>query len=213
MTNKRSSEEKTKRDRSGTPRWVTAVGAVVLLAVIAVLTIGFMGGGQAPDTGRMPGTASPDRSSPSGRADIRVPEGVEFFENEGQNHVREGVRVSYKTDPPTSGSHYDRWAPASVYEAGEVAPELLVHNLEHGNIVIYFDRSRLTQPEVDALIELQKKHIGQWDGVLLVAREDQLNPIVLTAWRTILRLEGYDRNKVSEFVDTFRGRGPENPVR
>ena len=103
--------------------------------------------------------------------------------------------------------------PPSVYGAGEAAPELLVHNLEHGNVVIYFNPSVLGKNEVDELTEISKKYIGQWDGVVLVAREDKPNPLILTAWRSMLRLKQYNKEKVVEFLDAFRGRGPEKPVR
>ncbi len=142
-----------------------------------------------------------------------VPEGVEFYENEGHGHIPEGTRGFYKTDPPTSGPHDPRWLPPSIYEASETRPELLVHNLEHGNIVIYFDRSVLAPDDVKWLKQLTQKHLGQWDGMLMVTREDKKHPVVVTAWRAILRLEGLDKKKVLQFVDTFRGRGPENPVR
>ncbi|MFQ5587221.1 MAG: DUF3105 domain-containing protein [Nitrospiria bacterium] len=142
-----------------------------------------------------------------------VPEGVEFYENEGHGHIREGTRSFYKTDPPTSGPHDPRWLPPSVYEASETRPELLVHNLEHGNIVLYFDRSALSAEEVKWLKDLTHKYLGQWDGMLMVTRDDKEHPVIVTAWRAILRLKGLDKKKVLEFVDAFRGRGPENPVR
>ncbi len=144
---------------------------------------------------------------------FRLPEGVEFYENEGLGHLEEGKRSFYKTDPPTSGAHDPRWLPPSIYEADETRPELLVHNLEHGNIVIYFDRSGLSDSDIAWLRELTKKHIGQWDGVLMVTRDDKEHPLIVTAWRSILRLKGLEKKRVLGFVDLFRGRGPENRVR
>jgi hypothetical protein len=37
--------------------------------------------------------------------------------------------------------------------------------------------------------------------------------VVLTAWRRILRLDEFDPPAAAAFIDQFRGRGPENPVR
>lgn len=142
-----------------------------------------------------------------------VPEGVEFYDNEGHDHLPENSISFYKTDPPTSGPHSRIWLPPGVYEASETRPELLVHNLEHGNIVIYFDRSALSAEEIQWLKETTRGYIGQWDGVLMVTREDKAHPLVLTAWRAIYRLKGLEKAKVTEFIDAFRGRGPENPVR
>jgi hypothetical protein len=204
----KSSEQKKDKSRP----WMTGVGVVVLLIVLITVGMSLKGGEQASSQKNLAESNDPARpSSPIGG--IKVPEGVELFENEGQTHVADGTKVLYKTDPPTSGSHHNRWMPPSIYEAGEAAPELLVHNLEHGNVVIYFNRSALGKNELDALVELSKKYIGQWDGVVLVAREDKEYPVILTAWRSLLRLKQYEKEKVLAFLDAFRGRGPENPVR
>ncbi len=142
-----------------------------------------------------------------------VPEGVEFYDNEGHGHLPANSRSFYKTDPPTSGPHDPSWLPPSVYEASETRPELLVHNLEHGNIVIYFDQSGLSESDIQWLKEMTREFIGQWDGVLMVTREDKAHPLIITAWRAIFRLKALEKAKVLKFIDTFRGRGPENPVR
>ena len=142
-----------------------------------------------------------------------VPEGVEFFENEGHEHIPENSMSFFKTDPPTSGPHSVTWLPPSIYEAHETTRELLVHNLEHGNIVIYFNRALLSDSEMKWLSELTHQYLGQWDGMLMVARDDKEHPLILTAWRAMLRMKAMDQKKVLKFVEAFRGRGPENPVR
>jgi hypothetical protein len=37
--------------------------------------------------------------------------------------------------------------------------------------------------------------------------------IILTAWTKELRLEEFDAAAAAAFIDRFRGRGPEHPVR
>lgn len=142
-----------------------------------------------------------------------LPEGVEYYENDGHGHLTKGKRSFYVTDPPTSGPHDPSWLPPSVYKAEETRPELLVHNLEHGNIVIYFNPASLKKADITWLTKLTKRYLGQWDGMLMVTRDDKKHPIVLSAWRANLRLDGLDRERVLGFVDFFRGRGPENAVR
>ncbi|MFQ5780474.1 MAG: DUF3105 domain-containing protein [Nitrospiria bacterium] len=204
---------------SGTNRrWMVIAGGMALLAMISMIGVGLKGGGKAPSDERTAQRSDPPGKTglspiPVANGGVKIPEGVEIFESEGQEHVADGVHVFYKTDPPTSGPHSNRWLPASIYEIGEAKPELLVHNLEHGNVVIYFDRSALSQSDLEPLVALAKKHIGQWDGILLVGRNDKAHPIILTAWRVLLRLKKVDMERVSSFVDAFRGRGPENPVR
>ena len=53
----------------------------------------------------------------------------------GGGHVPEGQPVPYPSYPPTSGPHWPRPAPWGVYDF-EIAPEVYVHNLEHGGIVV-----------------------------------------------------------------------------
>ena len=194
--------------------WLMGIGLVALLAILISVGVSLKGEEKGASDKRGTATEASDRSLlPAGAGGAKVPEGVELFDNEGQNHVADGTKVPYKTDPPTSGPHYNRWMPPSVYGAGEAAPEFLVHNLEHGNVVIYFNPSALRKNEVDELTEISKRYIGQWDGVVLVAREDKTYPVILTAWRSMLRLKQYNKEKVMEFLDAFRGRGPEKPVR
>ncbi len=142
-----------------------------------------------------------------------LPEGVEYYENDGHEHLAQGKRSFFSTDPPTSGPHDPSWLPPSIYKAEETRPELLVHNLEHGNVVIYFNPDTLPKADIAWLTKLTKQYLGQWDGMLMVTREDKEHPIILSAWRANLRLKGLDKKRVLGFVDFFRGRGPENAVR
>jgi hypothetical protein len=91
--------------------------------------------------------------------------------------------------------------------------EKLVHALEHGNIVIYYNQTKLSADEMDALTKLTGKYKGQWDGIVAVPRSDETHAIILTAWEKRLRLAKWDQATIEKFVDAFRGRGPENPVR
>ena len=154
-----------------------------------------------------------DSVSKEEAAKIKIPDGVQLFEKEGDRHVEDGISVAYKTDPPTSGQHYGRWVTPGLYKSGEAKQELLVHNLEHGNVVIYFNPITLPKDAIAALTPLTQTYNGQWDGVVLVHRNDAQHPLILTAWQTMLRLKRYDKGKVDEFIDAFRGRGPENAVR
>jgi len=61
----------------------------------------------------------------------------------GQNHVGGGVHVDYATVPPSSGKHFE--IPATVSSRGYYTTkdvptiEQLVHNLEHGYTVAWYD--------------------------------------------------------------------------
>lgn len=137
---------------------------------------------------------------------------VESFPEEPADHVPPGTAVQYRTEPPTSGQHYSGVAPAGMHDQA-VDPRLLVHNLEHGNVVIYYDRDALPPEAVERLRELTGRYRGYWDGVLAVPRSDREHPLVLTAWTKMLRLKEFRPAAVDAFIDAYRGRGPEKPVR
>jgi Protein of unknown function (DUF3105) len=78
-------------------------------------------------------------------------------------HVAVGTRLKYETVPPTSGKHYP--APAAVsdrafYTASDRPPvEQLVHNLEHGYTVLWYDPS-VQGPQLQAIQDLAKRLRG-----------------------------------------------------
>lgn len=191
--------------------WLAIFGGVGALAMLFV----YAPNGTAQSSKEAEPSKSVGASSeqPKGLPDLKKLEGLEFFPDEGQEHVPEETRVIYKADPPTSGRHYAKWLPPGVYEENKTVPELLVHNLEHGNVVVYMDRDRLSKDALESLQKLPTTYAGQWDGVVLVAKKGISAPIILTAWRSKMSLKEYDSKKIEDFLDAFRGRGPENPIR
>ena len=83
-----------------------------------------------------------------------------------------------------------------------------MHSLEHGNVVIYYDRPA---PDVRATLQKwAKRHPGKWDGVIVAPLPGLGQGIVLTAWRKRLRLDPFDAARAQAFLDAFRGHGPES---
>ncbi len=137
---------------------------------------------------------------------------VQVYASEGATHVAVGEQVTYKTDPPNSGAHYARWAPPGFYYQ-PIDDELVVHNLEHGHIVVFYRPENLTPEDEAYLSTLTKSYTGQWDAIIAVPRPNMDHPYVLAAWRHLLPLDSLEREALDAFSDAFRGRGPENPVR
>lgn len=145
-------------------------------------------------------------------AGAKTVEGLQTFKIKGNGHVNPGTKVTYETDPPVAGDHFAQWVMPGFYSAPQ-QPELLVHSLEHGYVVIYYDKDKLDSAAMDHIKSLTDAYKGQWDGVVAVPRSDAENPVVLTAWNQMLKLKSYDKTKAEVFTDLFRGRGPENRVR
>lgn len=62
----------------------------------------------------------------------------ELLLQEGRDHKPEGTKLAYKFNPPTSGDHYASWITKGFY--GEPrADGNLVHTMEHGYIIIWYD--------------------------------------------------------------------------
>ena len=68
----------------------------------------------------------------------------------GARHVPEGQTVSHSTTPPTSGTHWPVWANCGVYDT-EIPDEIIVHNMEHGHVVISHN---LSDQEVNGLLQV-----------------------------------------------------------
>ena len=136
---------------------------------------------------------------------------VRSFASEGlAHHVPQGSSVDYRTDPPTTGAHYPTPSAPGYYEKPQL-PGNLVHALEHGIIVIYYDR-----PSSEVMPSLKgwaNRYQDQWAGVIVTPMPGIGEEIILTAWTQELRLDKFDAASSAAFIDRFRGRGPEHAVR
>lgn len=137
---------------------------------------------------------------------------VQAFASEGAIHVPYGERVNYRSNPPHSGAHYATPANPGFYRT-QIPDEVVVHNLEHGHIVLYYKPGALTGEDEEYVARLAKTYTATWAAFLAVPRAEMDHPLVLAAWRHLMPMETLDRTLVEAFIDRFIGRGPENPVR
>ena len=128
----------------------------------------------------------------------------------GREHLAPGAPYAYRSRFPTSGPHDPTWVKAGFYAAPQPATRI-VHALEHGNIVVYYDKP--DAGALDTMKDWAAQYPGQWDGVVIVPMAGLGERVVLTAWTKRLDLDKFDAATAAAFVDAFRGRGPENPVR
>ena len=156
-------------------------------------------------------TSTSSGSLPPGTPEIRllpVAIGEEVVLMPDANHVTEGETVAYSTTPPTSGSHWGRWADCGWYPDG-LPDEVITHNLEHGNIVISYN---LTNPaQVSALREALDgvSQFGSW-GVARSYDEIPDGQIALSAWGRFARSQVVNAEEIKRFFDAFAGQlGPE----
>jgi hypothetical protein len=160
----------------------------------------------------LPACGSPN-SSTSGAAPDPNPTftdpGIETFPMEGRTHVPVGTIVVYMTDPPTSGNHYPTPQQGGYFET-PIAAGFLVHSMEHGGIIIYYNPATVTDAQKNSLKALAQAHPGAFSQVICVPRNDPAYPIILTAWTHRLRLTTYDQRRIDGFVTLFLDQGPEH---
>jgi hypothetical protein len=123
--------------------------------------------------------------------------------NTNHTHVRVGADASSDWEAfPTSGNHWGAWAPWSRVYPKAMKKGFMLHNLEHGGILIQY---RTEDKELVAQIEGFARKQSRFPGCLIVAPYPDMDyPIALTAWGMLLPLEGYDETAMQGFIDAYR---------
>jgi hypothetical protein len=75
------------------------------------------------------------------------------FENGSASHVADCSSLDYPMSPPVFGDHYPTWAAYQTYNY-PVPLGFLVHNLEHGAIILFYNCPEGCADEVAAAQEL-----------------------------------------------------------
>lgn len=140
-----------------------------------------------PAGGREPDPDQPPPEDP--------PEGVRTFPATSNESV-EGS-ISYDRDPPTNGDHAPIWQNCGFYSE-PVENETAVHSMDHGVVWITY------QPDLPADQIETLRGLGQEEYVLVSPYSGLSTPVVATAWRNQLELEGADDPRLRQFVDQFR---------
>ena len=137
-----------------------------------------------------------------------------------QIHVPEGTKVSYNTYPPSGGPHYGTPAIWDFYTQ-PVEPRLVVHNEEHGGVVIWWG----TQAPASTIAKLRSFYDSSPVSMVGTPLASLGKKVAITAWTGDSAKYGSDanyfgvghaavcpsfnQNAFAKFRDTYRGKGPE----
>lgn len=136
-----------------------------------------------------------------------IPSIGETIPEQGREHIAQGAaHPEYSSNPPASGWHYETWADWGVYSE-EQSQELLIHNLEHGGIVIQY------KPDVDkeTIAKLEDLKKSEFSCKIVVAPYSKLDTnIALTAWTQLYKSDTYEEETIKNFIRKYRDKGPEN---
>ncbi len=199
---KRLEQERAQRTKQ--QRTVLTVGGIIAALVIVVFVIVQSGILNTP-----PPTVAQSATGTCGS--------VQSFPSLGQEHIQPNQpHIPYNSNPPTSGPHWPSPQDWGIYTTPQ-AQEQLVHNLEHGGIVIqYKDLSAEEARRLTDLVRRDPYHLilAPYPGLPGDAK------VALTAWTgpngvpqlqtgRLLTCTGVDENAIQGFINAFRDKGPE----
>ncbi|HET7379702.1 MAG TPA: DUF3105 domain-containing protein [Gaiellales bacterium] len=125
----------------------------------------------------------------------------ERLEDLGNVHIQTASdpHAPYNSDPPTSGPHLPYIAPWGIHTR-PIPPELQVHNLEDGGVLVQYNC------ECADLVEKLRAIVRNYDKqVILAPYPSMKSRIALTAWTRLDRFDAYDAKRIVRFIEAYRG--------
>lgn len=145
--------------------------------------------------------------------------GEESFPTMGNLHIDMGARSpqQYNSLPPTSGPHYPSIVAWEIYEE-PIRYEHLVHNLEDGGVVLYYQCEEACPELVAQLKSVVQPYVDEGRHVVMVPNQPSWTvngdstlhrdigvPIAVAAWRKLLKLDAFDAERITAFIDAYEG--------
>lgn len=172
-----------------------AFGVSGIVGLIGVLLVFFVVGGSG-------GTG---QSKELTAQFVRCGGALHTYKSEGRGHVFSlTAKVHYKTFPPTSGKHYAVPAIFDIYDQ-PVKEIQLVHNLEHGAIVIQYG-SKVSQAAIGKITDFYR---SDPTGLVVAPLPALGSKIALTAWTHLGTCRRFSQRAFKGFRDAYRYKGPE----
>jgi hypothetical protein len=121
------------------------------------------------------------------------------------------------SNPPTGGAHYASEYDAGFYDENDTEvlqdyPEgFLIHNLEHGYVIFWYNCSLLDDTACAELKSDIKNVMAETKGFKLIAFpwESLDVPLAMTSWDRIQEFETFDAGAARRFVKSNLNRSPE----
>jgi hypothetical protein len=177
-------------------------GVVALIIVIAVIALAGGGGGR-------PSSADVEQAMSAAGCTLKTARAT------SRKHVSSlDAKIKYNTDPPSNGSHYYSPAAWDFYTAATANPVQVVHNEEHGGVILWWG-DKVPSSTVD---ELRAFYQPSPNGMLGTPYAKLGNKVAITAWTAPSGGLGeghaavcptFNEKAFKAFRDAYRGRGPE----
>ena len=190
--------------------WIAIGVAAALVAAAAAGAFVLLGGGSSSTPQTLEAAGCTLRNVP-----VMMKNGQPWRDH--LNQLPKGFR--YSTFPPTSGPHFPVPAPFNFYDQ-PVEQFRLVHDLEHGGVVIQYGGG-VSQQDVDALRTWWQKDPN---GLVIAPLPALGSKVAMAAWSADVNLQtaevsnqeghlatcsGFDEKAFDAFANTYGFRGPE----
>jgi len=127
----------------------------------------------------------------------------------GRTHIPADQPYNYNSNPPTSGPHTSATATPGVHDE-PVPKETAVHNMEHGQVVVWYNCNAPQPLTPDACNTLKQSLAGVVNDalqrnkrVVMAPYADMEHTIALTAWQFLDAFDQFEAQRVRTFIDTF----------
>lgn len=136
------------------------------------------------------------------------------FASEGQQHIDSCTKLTFGTNPPSSGTHYPVWAAFKVYDQ-PIPQGFVVHALEHGAVAMQYrpkDADATTVAAIKAWAEAlpADPKCGLARRVLVFPNPNLGEPFAAAAWQTTLTSSCFHAPTFARFYRDHVGKGPED---
>ena len=122
-----------------------------------------------------------------------------------RNHLQSATEshAPYSTTPPTSGPHTASVPAFRVYDE-KLSDEEAVHGLEDGAVIINY-KPELDEPTVTKLRDIANAYLNTdgKDHIIMTPYPGLAEPVVMTTWGRIDRLEAFDEARVRTFIEAY----------
>ena len=165
-------------------RWgfIGAAGLIGVLVILSFALQSFPGAGT--NVNRVEETGEPIRDT--GRA----------------VHQPERRPIIYDTIPPDSGDHWPRPASCGLYD-DEINDEFVVHNMEHGHVVISYNLSDAAEIQGVADLADDLFDFNSW-GIIRPYSDIPEGQVSLTVWGKTELVQGEDLGGITAFYEENR---------
>lgn len=123
-------------------------------------------------------------------------------------HVPDTTKITYNSNPPTSGQHYAAPQDAGIYDT---APQdgHLVHSLEHGAVILWYNPQKVSKVQIAQLKTIFTELARTEQKTIMTPRPSLDVPVAVSSWGRMLKLETIDEKQIRNFFITNYDQAPE----